>query len=269
MDLGLHGHVIVITGGASGIGAAITRLCLDEGAHVVILTRISPGVEEFLAEQHATGRSCEMIEVDIADVTACQRAITQIFEHHHRIDALINNAAINDGVGLETGTPEQFLQSLRSNLVPAYVLTQAALPALKATRGAIVNIGSKVSLTGQGHTSGYAASKGGILGLTREWAAELLPFGIRVNAVIPAEVMTPAYETWLQTLSEPEETRGRIESQIPLGHRMTTPDEIAAAVLLLLSPIYSSHTTGQWVHVDGGYVHLDRSLTGVQFRKGG
>ena len=79
-----------------------------------------------------------------------------------------------------------------------------ALPALKRSQGAIVNISSKVRLTGQGGTSGYAASKGAQLALTREWAAELLPYGIRVNAVLPAEVMTPLYRRWLDTLGDPE-----------------------------------------------------------------
>jgi L-fucose dehydrogenase len=267
MDLGLQDKTIVITGGASGIGAAITRMCLQEGARVVILSRISPGVPEFLREQRAANALCEMIELDVSDAEACRQAIAQVVEQHGGIYALVNNAAVNDGVGLEHGTLDGFLNSLHTNLVPAYVLTQAALPALKASRGAVVNIGSKVALTGQGSTSGYAAAKGGILGLTREWAAELLPYGIRVNAVIPAEVKTPAYDTWLQTLQDPATTLRKIEAQIPLDHRMTTPDEIAAAVLLLLSPVHSAHTTGQWLHIDGGYVHLDRALTAAPILK--
>ncbi|AFL89150.1 dehydrogenase of unknown specificity, short-chain alcohol dehydrogenase like protein [Terriglobus roseus DSM 18391] len=267
MNLGLKDKVIVVTGGASGIGASITRLCLEEGATVAILTRISPGVQEFVQAQQAAGHSCHLIEMELNDVAACQQAIETVYTRHGSIYALVNNAALNDGVGLADGTPEAFLNSLRTNLVPAYVLTQSALPALQASSGVIINIGSKVSLTGQGNTSGYAASKGGILSLTREWAAELLPQGIRVNAVIPAEVMTPAYEAWLQTLADPAETLKRIETQIPLGRRMTTPDEIAATVVFLLSPVYSSHTTGQWLHVDGGYVHLDRALTSVAIRK--
>ena len=132
---------------------------------------------------------------------------------------------------------------------------------LKQSRGTIVNIGSKVALTGQGGTSGYAAAKGAILALTREWAAELLPYGIRVNAVLPAEVMTPAYTAWLATLQNPDALLHRITEQIPLGQRMTTPEEIAAAVVFLLSPTQSGHTTGQQLLVDGGYVHLDRMLT--------
>jgi len=135
-----------------------------------------------------------------------------------------------------------------------------ALPHLKNTKGCIINIGSKVSVAGQGNTSGYAASKGGINALTREWAAELLPYNIRVNAVVPAEVDTPQYKTWIQSQPDAEEKLKKIISRIPLGKRFTTPEEIASTVVFLLSE-QSSHTTGQIFFIDGGYTHLDRSLT--------
>jgi len=115
-------------------------------------------------------------------------------------------------------------------------------------------------MTGQGGTSGYTSSKGAILALTRDWAAELLPYGIRVNALVPAEVMTPLYKQWLSTFPNPEEKLKHIVSKIPLGKRMTQPEEIAAMVLFLISS-QASHITGQHVLVDGGYVHLDRALT--------
>ena len=135
-----------------------------------------------------------------------------------------------------------------------------ALPYLKKTRGCILNISSKTAITGQGGTSGYASSKGAILALTREWAAELLGYGIRVNAVVPAEVMTPLYRQWLGTFPDPEQKLQSVLSKIPLEHRRTSPDEIAAMVVFLLSA-RAAHITGQHVFVDGGYVHLDRALT--------
>jgi len=98
------------------------------------------------------------------------------------------------------------------------------------------------------------------MALTREWAAELLPYGIRVNTVIPAEVMTPLYRSWLDTFPNPEEKLKNILAKIPLEKRMTTSEEIAAMVVFLISS-RSSHTTGQHLFVDGGYVHLDRALT--------
>jgi NAD(P)-dependent dehydrogenase (short-subunit alcohol dehydrogenase family) len=152
------------------------------------------------------------------------------------------------------------MASLHKNLVHYYLMAHHALPALKKSKGAIVNIGSKTAETGQGGTSAYAASNGGRNALTREWAVELLKYGIRVNAVIVAECYTPLYEKWVQTLSNPEDTLQRITEKIPLGKRMTTSEEIANAVAFLLSD-KSSHTTGQLVYVDGGYVHLDRAIS--------
>ena len=116
------------------------------------------------------------------------------------------------------------------------------------------------ALTGQGRTSGYVAAKAGLLGLTREWAAALAPHGVRVNAVLPAEVLTPMYERWVQSQPDPASAIRRIADRVPLGRRMTTADEIADLVVFLVSD-RSSHTTGQWLHPDGGYVHLDRVLT--------
>jgi len=261
MDLGLKDKVILVTGGASGIGAAITRICLAEGAKVLVVTRISVGVPEFMAEMQRAGLPCEFLIAELGQAAECLRAINHVRERYGRLDGLVNNIGINDGVGLEHGDPERFQASLLENVLHSYALAHYALPLLKESRGAIVGISSKVALTGQGGTSGYAAGKGAQLALTREWAAELLPYGIRVNAVIPAEVMTPAYTTWLAKLDDPEARLHRITSQIPLEQRMTRPEEIAAAAVFLLSPTQSGHTTGQQLLVDGGYVHLDRMLT--------
>lgn len=263
MDLGLKNAVIAVTGGGAGIGQGISRACLAEGARVVVLSHASQNVQAFMTEVEREGLACRLIETELSDLAQCKSAIEQIASTYGRLDGLVNNAGCNDGVGLESGTPERFEKSLCSNLSHYYALAHYALPMLKASRGAIVNISSKVALIGQGGTSGYAAAKGAQLALTREWAAELLKYSIRVNAVLPAEVMTPLYDRWIKTLPDPEARLRHITAQIPFEQRMTTSAEIASAVVFLLSPTQSSHTTGQHIVVDGGYVHLDRMLTAI------
>src|SRR5690606_35057074 len=130
--------------------------------------------------------------------------IDEIVRKYNRIDVLVNNVGVNDGKGLDS-TYEEFMDSLRLNLVSYFLITKYAIPKLKESKGNIVNIGSKVAVTGQGGTSGYAAAKGGVLALTREWAVDLLKFEIRVNALIISESWTPAYDNWLNTLDNPTE----------------------------------------------------------------
>jgi L-fucose dehydrogenase len=260
MDLDLKDRVIVVTGGGAGIGEAITRFCIDEGAHVVVVSRASKGVLKFLEEMQPGGR-CDFVETHLEDTLQCRRAIEYVERQHGRIDGLVNNAGVNDGVGLASGDPDRFLESLRQNLVHYYAMAHYALPMLKKSQGSIVNISSKVALTGQGGTSAYAAAKGAQLALTREWAAELLPFGIRVNSVLPAEVLTPLYKRWLESKEHPAAALKAITDRIPLGHRMTEGSEIAAMTVFLLSSKQSGHTTAQHLIVDGGYTHLDRTLT--------
>lgn len=260
MDLDLKDRVIVVTGGGAGIGEAITRACLAEGAIVVVASRASANVQSFLAEMEP-GNRCDFVETNLEDPLQCRRAIDYVEQHHGRIDGLVNNAGANDGVGLASGDPDRFLDSLRNNLVHYYAMAHYALPLLKKSQGSIVNISSKVALTGQGGTSAYAAAKGAQLALTREWAAELLPFNIRVNSVLPAEVLTPLYKRWLETKDDPASALKAITDRIPLGHRMTEGAEIAAMTVFLLSSKQSGHTTAQHLIVDGGYTHLDRTLT--------
>jgi L-fucose dehydrogenase len=258
MDLLLKDKVITVTGGAKGIGASISAAFAAEGCRVAIVTRPSSESADFA---HQLGASAEVFYfgADLSDTAKCAEAVAAVVARFGGIDVLVNNAGVNDGAGLGAGL-EAFERSLRSNLLHVYAMTHHALPHLKTTCGNIINISSKVAETGQGNTSGYAASKGAMNALTREWAVELAPFNMRVNAVIPAECMTPLYEKWLHTLPDPAATRRHIESKIPLGHRMTLDTELAAATVFLASP-RSAHTTGQLIHVDGGYVHLDRAIS--------
>ncbi|MDO8776151.1 MAG: SDR family oxidoreductase [Burkholderiaceae bacterium] len=258
MDLHLKDKVVIVTGGASGIGAAISLTLAQEGAIPVILGK-SPMPAEFAQQLQARAARHLFIQVELSDDAACRAAVEQVVRDLGRVDGLVNNAGINDNIGLDAGR-DAFVGSLERNLIHYYVMAHYCVPHLKASKGAIVNVSSKTAVTGQGNTSGYCASKGAQLSLTREWAAALLGDGVRVNAVIPAEVMTPLYARWINSFDNAQEKLASITQKIPLGHRMTTSEEIARMCVFLLSDA-SSHTTGQWIFVDGGYTHLDRALS--------
>ena len=259
MDLQLQNKVIIVTGGAKGIGEGIVRLLASEGAIPVIVGRSEEDNLKVVHEIESQGGKAWQVVAELTDPQASENAVKAIINKFGKIEGLVNNAGVNDGVGLESGDYKRFMESLHKNVVHYYLMAHFALPELIKSKGAIVNITSKTAETGQGNTSAYAAANGGRNALTREWAVELLKHGIRVNAVVVAECWTPLYENWIKTLPNPEAKLAQINSLIPLGNRMTTSEEIANAVVFLLSE-RSSHTTGQIMHVDGGYVHLDRAL---------
>ena len=259
MNLNLKDKVVLVTGGSKGIGEAIVRTFAAEEATVVIVNRSTTEGVKLADELQADGKKALFIQADLAKDENCRRAIEVTLEKFSKLDVLVNNAGVNDGVGI-TSSPKQFMDSLQLNLMHYFAMVHYGLDALKLSKGTIINIGSKVADTGQGGTAGYAASKGGCNGLTRELALDLAPFGIRVNAVIPSEAMTPQYARWLDTLDDSKGALERIESLIPLERRMTTKEEIADMSVFLASS-RSSHTTGQIIYVDGGYRHLDRACT--------
>ena len=259
MDLHLTDKVIIVTGGAKGIGAGIVKVLAAEGAIPVVVGRNEEDNLQLIAEIEAGGGRGSQIVAELTQPIECEKVVRLTMQKWGRIDALVNNAGVNDNVGLESGNYQRFIDSLHKNVVHYYLMAHHTLPALKVSKGCIVNISSKVAETGQGGTSAYAASNGARNALTREWAVELLKDGIRVNSVIVAECYTPLYESWIKTLPNPKETLQEIIKKIPLGKRMTTAKEIADTVAFLLSD-RSSHTTGQLIHVDGGYTHLDRAI---------
>ncbi len=259
MDLVLKDKVIIVTGGSKGIGGGISTLLAQEGAIPVLVGRDQQSILDAVKAINHKNQKASYVFAELTLPEDCKKVVEKVIQEFGRIDGLVNNAGVNDGIGLESGNYEGFMESLHKNLVHYYLMAHHALPELKKSKGAIVNIGSKTSVTGQGGTSGYAASNGGRNALTREWAVELLPYNIRVNAVIVAESFTPLYERWINTFADPEKKLKEITDKIPFENRMTSCEEIANTVVFLLSE-KSSHTTGQLVFVDGGYTHLDRAL---------
>lgn len=257
MDMGLQGKVVVVTGGGQGIGGAIAQALAEEGAIPVIFARRMPEAG-FLADLTAKQPKAGVVLTNLAKDGDCRRAVAETRAKWGRVYGLVNNAGTNDGIGLDAG-PEAFRASLDQNLLHYYTLAHLLQEDIKAECGAIVNVSSKTAVTGQGRTSAYVAAKAAQLGLTREWAAALAPWGVRVNALVPAEVMTPMYDAWLKTFPDPAAQLKVITDRIPLGQRMTEAAEMAAAAVMALSP-RSAHTTGQWLFVDGGYTHLDRAI---------
>jgi L-fucose dehydrogenase len=255
MNLELTDRVALVSGGARGIGAATVRALAAEGARVMLVDRDAAAAEA-LARQVS---GVAAVVGDLSDPAVCDRAVSETVTRFGRLDILVNNAGVNDSVGLEA-SPAEFLASLQRNLLPAFQLTHGARPHLVTARGAVVNVSSKVASTGQGRTSGYAAAKGALNALTREWAIALGKDGVRVNCVVPAECDSDQYQRWFNTQPDPAAARARVAALVPLGTRLTRPEEVADAIVWLASA-RSSHITGQFVFVDGGYTHLDRAAT--------
>ena len=258
MELGLKDKVILVTGGASGIGQVIVKKLQALEAIPIVVDKVKKAEAKWGQDRRVMPEP-HWVTVDLVEEELCRNAVCEIIDQFGRIDGLVNNAGMNDRAGL-TSSVDQFRASIETNLIHYFTMAQLCLEVLKKNKGTIVNIGSKVSFTGQGGTSGYAASKGGITSLTREWAVDLAAFGVRVNAVIPGEVMTPMYDSWINSFESPQDKLKAIAVNIPLENRMTTSSEVTMAVIFLLSE-WSSHTIGQFLFVDGGYSHLDRSLS--------
>jgi len=259
MDLQLHNKVILVTGGASGIGRAIVELLAEEGALPVLIDKNRQNLDEASISLEKYTNNHLIVCQNLSNIEGCERAVSRAVSTFGKIDGLVNNAGKNEKLSLSSD-PKKFQPILENNLFHYYYMAHYCLPYLKKSKGAILNISSKTAVTGQGSTSGYVASKGAQLALTREWAVELAPSEIRVNAIVPAEVSTPLYESWLQSFEDPEKEKKKIASLIPMGNRMTEPEEIANMAAFLLSS-RASHITGQHMYVDGGYVHLDRAIS--------
>ncbi len=203
MDLRLKDKVVIVTGGTKGIGEGIVRSMAAEGAHVYMVNRAGkegPRIEKELTRK---GLNVIYLAAELTEVQECKKVVDAAIACFGRIDVLVNNAGYNNQVDLRS-EPEAFMSGLRDNLIHYYALVHYSHDTLIENHGNVVNIGSHVSITGQGHTSAYVAAKGAIDGLTREWAAYFCDKGVRVNCLVPGSVWTNSYVRWASQFPDPK-----------------------------------------------------------------
>lgn len=243
----LKGKVAVITGGASGIGAAAVRIFTDEGAIVVVADFDSVGGESLCREVNKAGGKAFFIQVDVSDQTSVQGMVEVIVGKFGRIDILVNNAGVTSDSMLGKMSPEQWHKVLNVNLTGVFYCTQAVAGVMvKQGLGRIINTSSVVGVYGNIGQTNYAATKAGVIGMTKTWAKELGRRGITVNAVAPGFIITE------MTATVPPKVLDVMKEKTPLG-RLGTPEDVARAYLFLASDD-AAYVNGTVLPVDGGLI---------------
>lgn len=250
MNLGLKDKVVIVTWYSQGVGTEISNLLAEEGAIPVLVGRDQKSILNAVKIIHDKNQNASYAFAEVTSPENCKDVVASVKMEFGRIDGLVNISCVNDGVGLESFNYEGFKESISKYSVHCNPMAHYALPELKKSKGAIVKVDSKIS--------GYAAAKGVRNAFTREWAAELLPYNIRVNAVI-TENFTPLHDTGINKGKVSENKIEEITAEFPLKSPMSTGEEIANTVVFLLSD-RSGQTTGQLIVMNGGHTHLDKAF---------
>ncbi len=240
-----EGKIALVTGASRGIGEAVARRLAAEGATVVAAARTAEALGNVVAGIAGTGGRAQALTLDLADPASVEDGVKSVLAGHGRIDVLVNNAGITDDNLMIRMSKEAWDRVLATNLTGVFLLTQAAVKAMLRQRyGRIVNITSVVGLMGNAGQVNYAASKAGLVGLTKSVARELASRNITCNAVAPGFIATAMSEKMTDAARE------SLSGQIPLG-RLGTPDDVAAAVAFLASD-EAAYVTGVVLNVSGG-----------------